>query len=98
MFYKVQVRVRAVIINISAAEGNVIEGWIGTRRVLEIYDFCLDTRECPAANLQALSSVKIGRLPVDLEIPKGQIFKIGIRSGNVENDICGAYEYDELGA
>jgi hypothetical protein len=42
-----------------------------------------------------LSSTKIIRLPVEMDIPAGQIFKIGIRSGAVANDICGAYEYVE---
>lgn len=92
------VRVRAVIINVLAHEGNVIEGWIGTRRVLEIYDFCLDTQEATATDLGPFSTVKIGRLPVDLEIPKGMAFKIGINSGGTSSDIYGAYEYEELGA
>jgi len=89
------VHVDAVIINTSAHEGNVIEGWIGTTRVLSIYDYCLDTQEATATDIGPFSSIKIGRLPVDLDIPPGQIFKIGIRGTGTASDIYGAYEYTE---
>ncbi len=86
--------IRAVIINTDTTEGNVIEGWIGTDRVLEIYDYNLDTQEDAGGTVAPLSSVKIGRLQVDLDIPAGQIFKIGVRCGAVANDLFGSYEYD----
>ena len=93
---EVPVHVNAVIINCDTHEGNVIEGWIGNKRVVEIYDYNLDTQEESAADTPPFSSVKIGRLPVDLDIPPGQIFKIGVRCGAVANDLYGSYEYVEI--
>ena len=87
-------KITAVLINSSAHEGNVIEGWIGTERVLAIYDYCLDTQEETAGATAPLSQNKLGRLPVDLDIPPGQIFKIGIRCGGTASDLYGAYEYE----
>ncbi len=86
--------IKAVLINISAYEGNVVEGWIGTERVLAIYDYNFDTQDETAGATAPYSTSKIGRLPVDIPIPPGQIFKIGIRCGGTANNIYGAYEYE----
>ena len=93
---EVPVKVRAVIINCTVLLGNVIEGGIGTQRVLEIYDYCLDTREGAASDLPSYSTTKMGRIPIELDVPAGLAFKIGVRSGGTESDICGAYEYEEI--
>lgn len=95
---EVPTRIRAVLINTSATEGNIIEGWIGTKRVLEIYDYNLDTQEESAADTPPFSSQKIGRLPVEIDVPAGQSFKIGVNCGGVASNLFGAYEYDELGS
>lgn len=89
------VHVNAIIINTSAYEGNVIECWIGTKRVAEIYDFNLDTQEEAAAQA-ALSATKIGRLPIDLDVPPGATFKVGSRCGATGHHLYGAYEYNEI--
>jgi len=89
------VRVVAVIINSDATEGNVIECWIGNKRVVEIYDYCLDTQE-EAVGFTGFSVTKIGRLPVGLEVPPGQTFKIGSRCGATGHHIYGAYEYEPM--
>ncbi len=88
------VHVNAVIINTDTTEGNVIECWIGNKRVLEIYDYCLDTQE-EAVGFTGLSVVKMGRIPIDLDVPAGQIFKIGSNCGAVGHHLYGAYEYEE---
>lgn len=88
------VHVNAVILNSSATEGNYIEAWIGTKKVLEVVDYCCDTQE-EAAAFTGLSVVKIGRLPVDLDIPAGQAFKIAIRCGGTASNLFGSYEYTE---
>ena len=87
------VHVNAIIINSSAHEGNVVECWIGNKRVLEIYDYCLDTQEETAGATAPLSQNKMGRVPVDEDVPAGQIFKVAINCGAVANDLYGAYEY-----
>lgn len=88
------VHLNAVIINTSAMEGNIIEGWIGTKRVLEIYDYNLDTQE-EAAAFTGLSVVKMGRIPIDLDIPPGSTFKIGSNCGATGHHLYGSYEYTE---
>ncbi len=89
------VRIDAVIINIDAYEGNIIEGWIGNERVLEIYDYNLDTQDETAGATAPYSSTKMGRIPLNLEIPPGQIFKIGVRCAAAANNLFGAYEYSK---
>ncbi len=86
--------IRAVLINVSAYEGNVVEGWIGNLLVVEVYDNVFDTIEDLGAANFPYSTTKLGRLPIELIIPPGQIFKIGIRCGGIASDIVGAYEYD----
>lgn len=88
------VHLDAVILNTDTTEGNTIEGWIGTTKVLEIFDYCCDTQEEAAAQ-HALSSTKIGRLPIDQDIPPGHSFRIAVRCGAAANDLYGAYEYTE---
>jgi len=88
------VHLDAVIINTDTTEGNRIQGWIGTMKVMEIYDYNIDTQEEAAAQT-GLSVVKIGRLPIDMDIPPGKIFKVGVACGGVANDLFGAYEYTE---
>lgn len=88
------VHLKAVIINTSAFEGNIIEGWIGNKRILEIYDYNLDTQE-EAAAFTGLSVVKMGRIPIEEDIPAGEIFKIGSNCGATGHHLYGAYEYTE---
>ena len=88
------VHVVAIIINTDTMQGNVIECWIGNKRVASIYDYCLDTQV--EAAVAGVSTTKIGRLPIDLDVPAGSIFKVGSRCGAVGHHLYGAYEYIEL--
>jgi hypothetical protein len=90
-------RIEAILIDTSVHLGNIIEGWIGNLRVLEVPDYLFDTRELNAATIASRSTTKILRLPVDLEVPVGQIFKIGVRSAGVGETIDGSYEYSLIG-
>lgn len=87
------VTIDAILINLSAHEGNVIEGWIGTNRILAISDYVFDTQEESAADTPPFSSTKINRLPINEKIPGGSSFMIAIRSGGTASNIYGAYEY-----
>jgi len=89
-------RIRAVLINVSAYEGNVLEGWIGNERVLEIYDNVLDTIEDLGAANFPYSTSKLGRIPIEIDVEIGQKFQIEIRCGGTASDIVGAYEYEDL--
>lgn len=89
-------RINSILICVTAYESNIIEGWIGNRRVLEIYDNVLDTIEDLGAANFPYSTSKKGEIFVDLEIPAGQIFKIGVRSGGVLSSIEGAYAWSPV--
>lgn len=85
--------IQAVLINVSAYQGNIVEGWIETNRILEIVDKVLNTEFVAAAANPYASTTKIVRIPIDEPISPGKIFKIGINSGATKTDINGAYEY-----
>ncbi len=87
-------KILAILINFSATEGNVLEGWIGTERVLAIYDYLFDSQELTGADTFPHSTSKIIRIPLNIEIPPGDIFKVGIRCGGTANNVYGAYEYE----
>lgn len=86
--------IRAILITCSDWENNVIEGWIGTERIMTLADYLIATEALEATYPK--STTQMVRFPVDQEIPAGQIFKIGIRCGATETDIFGAYEYDKV--
>lgn len=88
---EVPYHVDAILITQDEPQDNVLECWIGTERVLEIPDYLLDQQATLAAAPR--STTKINRIPVDLDIPPGQIFKVAIRCGAAVSRIYGAYEY-----
>ncbi|HDY88591.1 MAG TPA: hypothetical protein ENH82_10855 [bacterium] len=88
---EVPYHIGAILITVSDWQDNVLEGWIGTERILEIPDYLLDT-DFEAA-IAGRSTTKINHIPIDIKIPPGQIFKIGIRCGAAATNIFGAYEY-----
>ncbi|MBA7548220.1 hypothetical protein ES705_40667 [subsurface metagenome] len=63
------VRVRAILINTDTHRGNIVEGWIGTDRILEIFDWILDTQVLTAANVHPRSQTKIIRIPIEENTP-----------------------------
>lgn len=87
--------IKAVLINVSAYQGNIIEGWIETNRILEIVDKVLNTELIAGAANPYASTTKIVRIPIEEPIKAGMIFKIGINSGATKTDINGAYEYSK---
>lgn len=87
-------RIKAIIINLDTHEGNVVEGWIGNKRILAATDYIFDTQEETAGATAPFSAVKTGRLPIEEDIPAGSAFKIGITCGAAANNIYGTYEYE----
>ncbi len=87
-------KIRAVLITVSKYKGNILEGWIETKRILDIYDYVLSSSDY-SGNLSACSgSNKIIRIPIEEVIKPGMIFKIAINCGASISDIHGAYEYE----
>ena len=91
-----KVRIDAILITVQDWQGNTIEGWIGTERILEIPDYIIDSdADLGAANFP-VSTTKLIRIPIQHDIPEGQIFKIGIRCGATLGVIYGSYEYTKI--
>lgn len=90
-------KIHSVLLCVTAYESNVIEGWIGNERVMEIYDNVLDTIEDLGAANFPYSTSKKGEIILDLDITPGQIFKIGVRSGAVLSSIEGSYAWLPVG-
>jgi len=88
------VKIRAILIMTNEAQGNTVEGWIGTERILEIPDYLLDTNDDQVSTNPQRATTKINRIPIEEPIPPGQIFKIGIRCGANATNIYGSYEYE----
>jgi len=86
-------RIEAVLIDVDEYQGNMIEGWIGTKKVLEVSEYMFNSHFIAAGDTPYPSTSKMCRLQVGLDIPPGQIFRIGVNSGLAESDIAGAYEY-----
>ena len=81
----------AILLTADAWEGNILEGWIGTERILEIPDYLIDTQQ--EALVAGLSTTKHNRIPIDMDIAPGQRFRFAIRCGATASRIYGAYEY-----
>jgi len=81
-------KINAILICVSKWRSNNLEGWIETNRILEINDFVLNTDDTDN------QGVAIIRIPIDIIINPGMIFKIAINCGATATDIRGAYEYE----
>jgi len=91
-----KIRIDAILVTCQDWQNNVIEGWIGTERILEIPDYLVDSdADLGAANFP-VSTTKLIRIPIEHDIPEGQIFKIGIRCGATAGNIIGSYEYSKV--
>lgn len=85
----------AVHIMTNEAQGNIVEGWIGTERVMTYPDYLLDTNDDQASTNPQRSTTKVNRIVLEHPVPAGQIFKIGIRCGANFTNIYGSYEYEK---
>jgi len=89
-------KVISILICVSGYAGNMVRGWLEREKKLEIYDYVLDTSEASGTNAYR-STTKIIQIPVELEIPVGQTFKVGIYCGGTGKNIYGAYQYEIIG-
>ncbi|KKM76705.1 hypothetical protein LCGC14_1377390 [marine sediment metagenome] len=89
-----KVHIDAIFIMTNVWADNVIEGWIGNERVLELTDFIIITNDDLVTNPR--TTTQLIEIPINLDIPAGQIFKIGIRCGAAASNILGSYNYTKL--
>jgi hypothetical protein len=88
-----KITVVALLISVSAYQGNLIEGWLEREKVVDIPDYCLNTHEAAGAANAYKSTVKMLRIPIDLLLDIGKTFKVAVNSGATANNIFGSYEY-----
>lgn len=87
-------RLKSVMINVAAREGNKIQGWLEREKVFELPDHLIDTQELAAADTPPLSMNALNEIPVGVNMPVGTTFMVAIESGTTESDLYGAYRYE----
>lgn len=89
-----KVHIDSIFIMTNDWQDNIIEGWIGNERVLELPDFIIMTNTDLATNPR--TTTQLIEIPINMDIPAGQIFKIGIRCGAAPTNILGSYNYTKI--
>jgi len=87
-------RLKSIMINVAAREGNKIQGWLEREKVFELPDYLIDTQEAASAGTPPLSMNALNEIPVGVDMPVGTTFKVAIESGATASDLYGAYRYE----
>lgn len=88
-----RVRVIAVHVAVSAAQGNSVEGYIRQTRELQVDDRILDVSTASGSDAYP-STTKLRKLMLDRELAIGERLQVGVRSGGTATNLYGAYEYE----
>lgn len=89
-------RLVAVHIQMDAYAGtddNEIQGWHERAKIFELPEKMFST-EIVTATSSTAGREKMPSVPVDLEIPVGETFKVAIKCAATAIDVRGAYEYE----
>ncbi|MBA7496015.1 hypothetical protein ES702_06612 [subsurface metagenome] len=87
-------RLKSIMINVAAREGNKIQGWLEREKVFELPDHLIDTQELAGADTPPLSVNCLNEIPVGVDMPVGTTFLVAIESGATKSDLYGAYRYE----
>jgi hypothetical protein len=90
---KLLIAVHVELAAYAATDDNEIQGWLERAKLFEFPEKMFNT-ELAAATAPANVKAKMDQVPVDLEIPVGEIFKISIKCAATLNSMRGAYEYE----
>lgn len=77
----------------AATDDNEIQGWQERAKIFEFPEKLFNA-ELAAATAPANTRSKKDQIPVDMEIPVGEAFKIAIKCAATLNSMRGAYEYE----
>jgi len=77
----------------AATDDNEIQGWHERAKIFEFPEKMFNT-ELAAAEVAVNVRAKMDKIPVDLEIPVGEAFKIAISCAATLNSVRGVYEYE----
>lgn len=87
-------RLKSIMINVAAREGNKVQGWLEREKVFELPDHMIDTQELTGADTFPLSMNSLNEIPVGVNMPIGTTFKVALESGGTPSDLYGAYRYE----
>ena len=77
----------------AATDDNEIQGWQERAKIFEFPEKLFNA-ELANATAPANTRPKMDQIPVGLEIPVGETFKIAIKCAATLNSLRGAYEYE----
>lgn len=77
----------------AATDDNEIQGWHERAKIFEFPEKMFNT-ELSNAVVAVNTRVKMDQIPVDLDIPIGETFKIAIKCAATDVDMRGVYEYE----
>ncbi len=87
-------RLKSIMINVVAREGNKVQGWLEREKVFELPDSLIDTQELVGSDDFPMSMNALNEIPVGIDMPVGTTFKVALESGTTESDLYGAYRYE----
>jgi len=89
-------RLVAVHLELSAHAGtddNDVQGWHERSKIFDLPEKMFPTETAAATSAPAAGD-KIRTIPVDLDIPVGETFKVAIKCAATATNVRGAYEYE----
>lgn len=89
-------RLVAVHLELSAHAGtddNDVQGWHERSKVFDIPEKMFPTETAAAVAMPA-AGTKMQKVPVDIDIPAGEAFKVAIKCAATAVNVRGAYEYE----
>lgn len=84
----------SVLIQVSAYADNDVEGWIEKSLIFNIPDKLIDTTAHTGSTYMQHSANRINEIPVGVELPIGERFRVAIKCGATATNIVGAYVYE----
>ncbi len=79
--------------NYSATDDNQVQGWHERSKVFELPEKMFPT-EIYTATSSTAAPDKMPSVPVELDIPVGEVFKVAMSCAATASDVRGAYEYE----
>lgn len=87
------VKVHIQMDNYAATDDNQVQGWHERAKVFELPEKMFPT-EVYSATSSTAAPDKMPSVPVDLDIPVGEVFKVAMACAATDTDVRGAYEYE----
>ena len=87
-------RIIGILVSVSAYQDNVIKCNVARKEVLSTRDYVLDTYGSPASTNVQYATSKTQFLELDVDLPIGDKFQIGITCGATATNVKGCYIYE----